>query len=238
MSAGWPTGGTGVTRDGRTAADDADLDPRSRRILLAGVWLAIAGTVVQTVVHLANIIVLDRRFALLDAESDVSLWAWGSTAAMAGAAAFAAMLGLIVARGRGRLLLLAALLAFLSADDILALHERISIENLGPIPHASRLVWPIVFGPILGLAFLLLGLEARHSPAPIRLVMMAGLAALLVAIAMEVGTPILFALGFDHGSTPYELESVIEEGLELAGVVLLATALAALVVVALRPRAG
>jgi multisubunit Na+/H+ antiporter MnhB subunit len=91
-----------------------------------------------------------------------------------------------------------------------------------------------VFGPILGLAFVLLGLEARRSPIPVRRVMLAGLGALLVAIAMEAATPILFALGFDHGTVPYELESVVEEGLELAGVVLLATGLAALVVEALR----
>jgi hypothetical protein len=93
-----------------------------------------------------------------------------------------------------------------------------------------------VFGPILGLAFVLLGLEARRSARPIRLVLLAGLGALLVAIAMEAGTPILFAPGFDHGTIPYELESVVEEGLELGGVVVLATALGALVVEALRPR--
>jgi hypothetical protein len=110
-----------LTRNGATVAGDADVDPRPRRILLAGMWLAIAGTAVQTIVHLANIVVFDRRFALLDAESDISLWAWASTAAMAGAAAFAALLGMTAARGRGRLLVLAVVLAFLSADDILAL---------------------------------------------------------------------------------------------------------------------
>jgi hypothetical protein len=44
---------------------------------------------------------------------------------------------------------------------------------------------------------------------------------------MEAATPVLFALGQGHGSIPYELESVVEEGLELGGFVLIATALAA-----------
>ena len=210
-------------------------DARSDRVLRAGVTVAVVMTAIQTVVHLANIVVFERRFALLDAESDISLWAWASTAVEAAAAGFAALLAYARPRPRPswRLILVAGLLAFLSADDILALHERISIDQLGPIPHASRLIWPLVFGPLLVLTGLILISEIRQARRAAARVMTGGLAALVVAIGMEAATPVLFALGFDHGTVPYELESVIEEGLELAGFVLIATGLAARAVDAL-----
>jgi hypothetical protein len=213
-------------RDDR-AAVARDPDPRAERILRAGVWLAIAATAIQTVVHLANIVLLDRRFTLLDAESDISVWAWASTATEAAAAAFAALLAFAATRVAWRPLLLAGLLAFLSADDILALHERIAIDQLGPIPHASRLIWPLVFGPILVLTGWLLFRGARDASPDVRRLTVTGLGALVLAVLMEAATPVLFALGQGHGSLPYELESVIEEGLELGGFVLIATALAA-----------
>ncbi len=153
-----------------------------------------------------------------------------STAVEAAAAAFAGVLAVLPRPVRWRMLALAALLAFLSADDILALHDRLSIEQLGPIPHASRLVWPLVFGPILVLTGFLLVLAVRRAAVAVRQTVYAGLVSLVAAVVLEAATPILFALGFGHGSAPYELEVVVEEGLELAGFVRVATGLAALVV--------
>jgi hypothetical protein len=213
--------------DGHAVVAGDGTDPRAVRILRGGVWLAVAATAIQTLVHLTNIVLLGRHFTLLDAESDISLWAWASTATEAAAAAFAALLAFAATRLAWRPLLLAGLLAFLSADDILALHERIAIDQLGPIPHASRLIWPLVFGPILVLTGWLLLRGARDASRGVRRLTIAGLAALVVAVLMEAATPVLFALGQGHGSIPYELESVVEEGLELGGFVLIATALAA-----------
>jgi hypothetical protein len=213
---------------------DSDTDPTANplepRVLRAGVWLTIAAVAVQTILHLGNIVSFDRSFTLLDVDSDLSLWAWASTAAEAAAAATAALLAVLPRRIAWRLVLLAALLAFLSADDILALHERISVEQLGPIPHAARLVWVVVWAPILGLTGLLLFFESRRVPSSIGRLVIRGLVMLAVAVVMEAATPILFALGFDHGSLPYEAEAVVEEGLELAGFLLIWTGLAATVV--------
>lgn len=217
---------------------EADGDVVEARVLRAGIWLAVAAVAVQTVLHLANLVLFGSRFTILDVESDVSLWAWASTAAEAAAAATAALLAILPRRIAWRLVLLAALLAFLSADDILTIHERISVEQLGPIPHASRLVWVLVFAPILGLTGLLLVLESRRVPVSIGRVLVAGLVMLVVAVAMEATTPVLFALGFDHGSVPYELEAVVEEGLELAGFIAIWTGLAATVVHRLRTAAS
>jgi alpha-beta hydrolase superfamily lysophospholipase len=96
----------------------------------------------------------------------------------------------------------------------------------------------VVWGPILGLTGLLLILESRRVPRPIRRAMVAGLVMLVVAIAMEAATPILFALGFDHGSLPYETEAVIEEGLELGGFLAIWTGLAGTVVHRVRAPEG
>ena len=117
---------------------EADGDVVEARVLRAGIWLAVAAVAVQTVLHLANLVLFGSRFTILDVESDVSLWAWASTAAEAAAAATAALLAILPRRIAWRLVLLAALLAFLSADDILTLHERISVEQLGPIPQLHQ----------------------------------------------------------------------------------------------------
>jgi len=68
---------------------------------------------------------------------------------------------------------------------------------------------------------------ARDASRDVRRLTLTGLGALVLAVLMEAATPVLFALGQGRGSIPYELESVIEEGLELGGFVLIATALAA-----------
>lgn len=223
-----------MAEDIEPSGTDRDNELVEARVLRVGIWLAILAVAVQTVAHIGNIVLFGRRVTLLNVDSDVSLWAWASTAAEAAAAATAAFLAVIPPRIAWRLVLLAALLAFLSADDILALHERISVEQLGPIQHASRLVWVVVWAPILGLTGLLLVLESRSVPAAIGRVLIAGLVMLVVAVGMEAATPVLFALGFDHGSIPYELEAVVEECLELAGFVLIWTGLAAAVVHRLR----
>jgi hypothetical protein len=41
--------------------------------------------------------------------------------------------------------------------------------------------------------------------------------ALVLAVVLEAGTPLLFAIGQGEGSIGYELEVVVEEGLESTG---------------------
>ena len=72
-------------------------------MLRAGIWLAVAAVAVQTVLHLANLVLFGSRFTILDVESDVSLWAWASTAAEAAAAATAALLAILPRRIAWRL---------------------------------------------------------------------------------------------------------------------------------------
>lgn len=51
-----------------------------------------------------------------------------------------------------------------------------------------------------------------------------GAGLLVAAVALEALSPALFWLGFDHGDLVYELEVVAEEGAELGGWALIATA--------------
>ena len=209
---------TAVVPGRATAAD------RFLRLLARLVALAV---IAQTVVQLLNLTILDRRIALLEVESDGSLWAWLSSSAMVVAAAGVALLGLLDGRHRWRLLLLAAILAFLSADDILAIHERISIDELGPIPSPSRIVWILAFTPVLVVALWLLRWWAGTTTHDIARFVWLGLAMLGGALVLEFTSPILFAIDLAKDSVAYKLEVIVEEGLELAGTGFLAGAILA-----------
>lgn len=128
------------------------------RLLGAGLALAFAALVLQTVVHVAN----DRFFgtkALFDANDDTSAFTWLSVAAEA-AAALAIAIYAVSGRTRRRFLLAAAV-AFLSLDDEVALHERLAVvvrrDFLGlPEDWVNRVVWPAIYLPILAATFVLL----------------------------------------------------------------------------------
>lgn len=184
--------------------------------------LAVLAVVGQTVVQALNLTVLDRGIALIEVDSDDSLWAFLSSALMAIAAAAIAVIGLLEPRRRARLLLLAAILGFLAADDILAIHERITVEELGPIPHPSRVVWILAFAPMLAVALILLRGWSADLVAGARRWLWVGLGALGLALGMEFLSPVLFAAGIEKGTLLYDLEVLIEEGLELVGTALLA----------------
>jgi hypothetical protein len=51
----------------------------------------------------------------------------------------------------------------------------------------------------------------------VRVLVRGGLVALVVAVLLEGGSPLLFALGQGEGSIGYELEVAVEEGLEMTG---------------------
>ena len=191
--------------------------------------LAVLAVIGQTVVQVLNLTVLDRGIALIEVDSDDSLWAFLSSALMAIAAGAIGVIGMLQPGRRASLLVLAAILGFLAADDILAIHERITVEELGPIPHPSRVVWILAFAPMLAVALVLLrGWSAALVPAARRW-LRAGLAALALALGMEFLSPVLFAAGIEKGTLLYDLEVLVEEGLELVGTALLAgVAIAAL----------
>ncbi|HSK17476.1 MAG TPA: hypothetical protein VK915_15075 [Gaiellaceae bacterium] len=210
------------------------------RILDWAVALAVAGVLVQTAVNLVNLWAFDRRFEVLQADSDAGAFAWASIAATFAAALGALLLSLVWAERRRLLWLVAAGCAFLSFDDHMRIHERLGdladrAEGLAAWEPA-RLLWPVVFFPLLAGLFLALWWLARDLPPPrAGRYVRTGLALLAVAVALEVVSAGLIRAGHDRGSGLYELEVLLEEGAELAGWILIAGALLAAFALDARP---
>ena len=187
-----------------------------------------AAVAVQTVVHLVDLWAFDLEVELVRAESDTSAWAWASivttfTAAVGALLLYAARVG-----RPARLVALAAAVAVLSLDDFIQVHERVSarVTDLGAPEdwHVARLFWVVVFLPLLAATFWLLWDLSRTLSARFGRLVLGGAGLLVAAVALEALSPALFWLGFDHGDLVYELEVVAEEGAELGGWALIATA--------------
>ena len=209
------------------------------RLVRAGVALAIAAVVVQSLGHLVNQEFLGTR-VLLDANDDRSAWTWLSAVATV-FAAFAALVHAIVFRAhRGRYAVLAATTGFLSLDDSVEIHERLGTVVRGDVLGISegwvnRLVWPAVYFPLLVLTAALLWWLAGRAPRDAGRLIRIGLACLVAAVAFEVFTA---PLPTGRGESLYTPEVVVEEGLELAGWILIAAGATAAVASALVGRAA
>lgn len=207
----------------------------AERVLRIGLTLAAAGVVLQSISDLVSFTVYDLEVEIARAESDSSAWAWASIVTTF-TAAVGAMLLYAVRPGKSlRLVLLAVAIAFLSLDDMIQLHERSAeyVTKLG-VPeewHLARLFWPAVFFPVLAATLWLLWDLSSSMPDRYRRVLLAGAVLLVAAIALEASSPAIFWVGFERGGLAYELEVIAEEGAELAGWVLIATALITFAVV-------
>jgi hypothetical protein len=214
---------------GATVALEPSTVALERRTLRVGVALALALAALQSIAHITNMVFFDLRIDMIDADSDSGAFAWASSVATFCAALLLCLLAIMRPTWTWPLVALAGAVAFMSLDDMVGLHERVSGlgTTLGPIEHFARIFWPLAFMPLLAATFVgLFGIAAGLRIAP-RRALLAGLALLVVAIALEMASPILFALGSDHGELAYELEVVLEEGAELAGWILVSTGLAA-----------
>jgi hypothetical protein len=86
-------------------------------------------------------------------------------------------------------------------------------------------LWPGLYLPLLAALAVALVAVARELPRDARRFVVAGLALLAAAVALEVLSAGVIRSGHDRGSLLYELETVLEEGAELAGWILIAGAL-------------
>jgi hypothetical protein len=110
-----------------------------------------------------------------------------SVAAVAAAALGAAFLASRPGRRRGQFLVLAAIMAFLAADDALAFHERVSRAAATDLAVSARgdVLFLIPYLPLLSLAFFLLWRAAREARRPANRVIWIGLALLAAALALR-----------------------------------------------------
>jgi hypothetical protein len=201
----------------------------SDRVVRAVAILAGIASALLAISHLCDLALFDFHVGLVNADSDWSVWGWAGVVADFAPVVGAVQLALTTHRQRSSLIVLVVLTAFLSADDFLQLHERVSeLGSRLALPHASRVVWPLIFMPIMVAMAIILWRLSAQAPMRARMAIRGGLAALVFAILLEMASPGLFAIGYGHGTWPYELEVAVEEALELGGWMLIAGGLAAL----------
>jgi len=208
------------------------------RVLRIGHALAVTGAVVQTAATVAAIHVLDGRGQeLLDARVEGSVWTWASSVATFAGGFVAALYALSRHGLRRELLVLATVLTLFSLDDATVLHEHAGealSAALGAPEYVGARAWLGLYPPLFAAAVWALWRAVGELPAA-RPTLVAGVVLLGSAIALElVG---IGARWLDERGTswPRTTESVLEEGVELAGWTLVAAALAATLVARLAP---
>lgn len=201
----------------RALPTSGELSVAGARVYRTALLMAAVAVAAQSVLHYGTVVLLGGRIDRLNAGLEMSVWSWTGTVALWTASLGALSLAALTARRRRSLLLLAAGIAFLSLDDAVSIHERVGglLTAIGPLEETSRMTWPVLYAPLmLGLATLLwrcAGALPRLLGAAVHLALV-GLGA---AIVLEFVSPLIGAAGSWKGDAFYELEVVLEEGLEL-----------------------
>ncbi|HUP33411.1 MAG TPA: hypothetical protein VM184_10295 [Gaiellaceae bacterium] len=224
------------------ATSGRPLDPPALAgtVARATVWLAVGVAVTQTAVGAANELTVES--SALNPDVEGSIFQLLSAAVTAAAAAAAAIHAWLVRERRFRFVTLAAILAAFTADDLLAVHERggdaVGGTLLGLPDHLAVRLWIVLLLPLLVVLFLILAGEAVRAAGRVGWVLGAGLAALVAAVGVElVGaisrSPSVVAR---IGGKPEAVRLLVEEGLEIGGLVLVAGGLWSLVAAVLPVR--
>jgi hypothetical protein len=192
------------------------------------VTLSVIAFALLAVTHLVNAPAWRCRFQTLNADDDRSFWSWAGVATESSAARVTGVLAFLSGRRR-TLAFCAWVLVFLSLDDFIRIHEKVG-SVYSPFPHAVRDLWPVLYLPLLATLLILLWRVSGDGDEAVRTLVRGGLLALAVAVVLETGTPILFAIGQGHGSPGYETEVALGEGLELSGWMWVTGGLAALMI--------
>jgi len=199
---------------------DSINDDLAASILRVGVAAALAGVSAQTALHLIN-----RawwRSEQLNADVDGNLLTLFASGALLVGAAAALLLAAVGGR-RFQFLLLAAVLALFAVDEVVALHERVSLRAtavLGVDNHFARALWPALYLPLLAFTFVTLWQVARAATR-VRFPILVGLALLVAAVGVEMIWSSWHLSGGEIGDWPDTVEVALEEGLELGGWILI-----------------
>ena len=191
-------------------------------ILRAGLVAAVGVSAVLIVAQLVNGLALDDRYFDLNARAEGNVFTWASVCATFAAALGASLLGRHV---------LAAILAFLSLDDLALVHERlgdkVARDALGLSEELADQFEVVAFLPLLGLALLIAWqLASRLADADGRRVRL-GLMTLGSAIVVEILGVFTRPLEEDGTRWPNIIRVAVEEALEVGGWALLASGLLA-----------
>jgi hypothetical protein len=180
------------------------------------VWVSVVAFVLLAITDLVDVLALDSRIQTFDADLDGGVWTWASVATQAVGAALLALLAITSVRWRAYALC-ALIMGYFSLDDSVLIHEKIG-SALDFFPHSARTIWPVLYLPLLVALTIQLWRIAEAQDGPwVRPLVRGGLVALVLAVVLEGGSPLVFAVGQREGSIGYELEVVLEEGLEMTG---------------------
>ncbi len=116
------------------------------------------------------------------------------------------------------------MLAFLSLDEHVEIHERVggtTARTIGLSAAWDSVIWPLVYIPLVFGIFVLLLIATHDGGARARRFVLMGLGLLLAAVAAEV----VSAPWSSTDNAVHRIEGAVEEGLELAGWTLIAAAL-------------
>lgn len=194
---------------------------RLEATLRAGRSLAVWGSLVLLTAHFSNAFLLGHEIPGLDANHEGTPLTWASAVATA-AVAVAAILAAILTGPFLRLMGLGLATAFLSLDDMVALHERtasVLVVELGLTDAWDSALWPLLYLPLLVITALLILRMARAGTPDTFRAAVVGLGLLGAALALEVLTS-----PWSSGTNlMHTVQGGIEEALELAGWVLISS---------------
>jgi hypothetical protein len=209
--------------------DDARrAEARAARVVRAGALLAVFTVFAQSAAHVVNRAWLETRHLNADVEGNVLTWL-SAGATVAGALA-AFTLAVLVSEHRNRLLLLAAILTVFAFDDLMVVHERVGGKTavlLAIDAEYMRAFWPVLYFPLLFFVFVALWQLAGPTFATATRAIRLGLVFLVAAVGAEALSLTWHVAGGQIGDWPDTLEVAIEEGLELAGWILIASGVTA-----------
>jgi len=201
------------------------------RLLALGVGIALAGGLLIVVAHTINALVLDDRFFELSVRSEGNFFTWASTSAAFGAAFAAALHAVLIERHRLRCTVVAVAFAYCSLDDLTRVHERLGqglyMDSLGMSKELASRLEILTFAPLLASGFLAAWSLSRVQPGRVGTLLRYGLITLAVALAFELVAGSTRVLLDGPLAWIDEVRVGSEEGLELAGWTIVATALSA-----------
>jgi hypothetical protein len=207
------------------------------RLCDAGVVLAAVAFGVLLLGHIANHALFDGDYWNLNPGTEGNAWTWASSAAVF-AAGFALLVRTVAIEERrwyyGGL---GAALAFFSLDDAVEIHERVGrwvgTRALESAPGwLQNRTWLVLYVPLLVFVAVALWRESNgthHARRTLRL----GLLLLIAGIATEAFGVVTKPIDRRGVAWPDILRIGVEEGLELAGWIVAAAGLTALVYLAL-----
>lgn len=194
----------------------------AERLLTWGLYTAVAVTLLQTIGDLYDWLATDLRIILLNADDDRSIYPWiPTTAIFMGALTLFLQNQLKPVTGFRRWLPL--VLAYLSLDEMVGLHEHVVnlTDRLGIGASHGRLIWPALYMPLMAVTAIALWRMARDMAPRAERFIRAALVMLATAVVLEIISKFLV----DDYPNAYQVEVIVEQNLELAGWTLLGAAL-------------